>query len=443
MISIKEIKILEDNSEYFKVSKLNLMENAGKAVANYIKKHYKNPIVIAGHGNNGGDGFVAARYLKCPVYFAGKKSKLKPEAKINFKKIKTTKKINQHDVIIDALFGYGIKGEPKEPYNSLIKKLNKLKTPIVSIDIPSGLQKGNKVYIKPKITLTFIDKKELIKKHKIIDIGIPKKAYTHVGPGELKAVLKPIKKSAHKGYYGKVLIIGGSKDYTGAPLLAAKAISSLKTGTDWVTIAAPEKVAWAINCIDPNIVTKKYKGDYFTDKHTKSILKLAKNFDCILIGPGLGLKSKKFVNQILKINKPKVVDADAIKLTTLKPNAVYTPHNKEFNTLLKNSKLTKSSYKKKLAGTILLKGRTDRIINKNKTKLNTTGTPRMTIAGTGDVLSGLTAGFIAQSNDLFNSACAAAFINGLAGEEAQKHIGRSFTASDLTKYIPKLIKRYS
>ena len=101
------------------------------------------------------------------------------------------------------------------------------------------------------------------------------------------------KKSAVKGDSGKVLIVGGSKDYVGALALAGHA--ALRSGCDWVTIAAPEKVAWAINCLSADLITKKFKGNYFSLKHSKEIIKLSKNFDCVLIGPGLGLKSKQFV----------------------------------------------------------------------------------------------------------------------------------------------------
>ncbi len=464
MISIKNMKILEDNSEYFGVSKSQLMENAGRAVANYIEKKvkYKRALIISGHGNNGGDGFVTARHLYCNVLFISQMEKLKQETFSNYVKLSRSRIIQdinlidwkEYDLIIDAILGYGIKGAVKEPYKSLIQKINKLKKDVISIDIPSGLDPDegkNKVFIKPKLVLTFHEEKPALKKHKLktvkLDIGIPEKALTDVGPGEVKAVIKERKIESKKGDHGKVLIIGGCTDYTGAPLLAAKAIASLRTGTDWVTIAAPKKVAWAINKITPDIITKKFKCNFFSEEHVKEILDLSKKFNCILIGPGLGNESGEFVNivikKLIKMKKTIVIDADAINEINLKEvtNCIITPHKTEFTKLLRNSKIKKENLKRNLNNNIiLLKGSKDQIISKNKTKINSTGNPGMTVAGTGDVLSGLCAGIVVQNNDLFNSACAAAFINGKAGDELEKEMGNGFIASDLTNKIPYVIK---
>ncbi len=267
--------------------------------------------------------------------------------------------------------------------------------------------------------------------------------------------LKPRKAAAHKGDFGKVLIIGGSREYVGAPALAG--LAALRAGADLSIIAAPEKVAWAINCLSPDLITRKFRGDYFTLKHAKEVIRLAMSADAVLIGCGIGLKSKKFVKSVVKNTAtPLVIDADAIKCLSLQDidNAVLTPHSKELEILMSNSGLSrinkikdknkKISELQKVIGNniILIKGNIDKIISKNRVAYNKTGNPGMTKGGTGDVLAGLAAGFIAQGYDLFDSCCYAAYINGKAGDILlKKKKGYSFIASDLVEDIGKIVKQ--
>ena len=463
MLTTNDMRILEDNAEYYGVSKLQLMEHAGKGVADFVRQNYPNKkvLVVCGHGNNGGDGFVAARHLYAPVYFLGDEFKLKSEARITYEKIKQRivrqPNLGSYDVIVDAIFGIGIHGTLKQPYAWIIKKINAAKKYVVAVDVPSGLDpdtgKGT-LFVKPTHILTFHMLKQGLVKYKkittVVDIGIPKEAEHFCGPGELKAVVKERPPTAHKGDYGKVLIIGGSKEYVGAPLLAGLAIATLRTGTDWVTIAAPEKVAWAMNSYAPDIITHKLAGDYLGVEHVKSLLKLAELFDVVLLGPGMTLNAAGFVKQFVKkIKKPMVIDADALKVMKFRDvkNTLFTPHKKEFELLLKNSRATQKTLQKKLgSNVVLLKGHLDEIFSKTTSKINKTGNPGMTVGGTGDVLAGLCAGFVAQSpgrNDLFTSACAAAFVNGLCGDECFKELGYGLIASDLLKKIAMVVKRFT
>jgi len=269
------------------------------------------------------------------------------------------------------------------------------------------------------------------------------------------------KPESHKGDNGRLLIIGGSVNYIGALILAGMA--AFRSGVDIVTIAAPEKVAWAINTFSPDFITKKFKGDFFTLKHSDKIIKLSKDFDVILVGNGLGVRNQtiKFSQKIIKnIKKPKVIDADAIKALKLSDvsNAIITPHENELKIFLennlKNKKILEEIFNKNIElenkakklqyalvnflkknNIILLKEKTDIIISKNKIKFNKTGNAGMSIAGTGDVLAGLTAGILAQTNSLFNSACSAAFINGIIGDYLLKKKGYGFIASDFIEHI--------
>lgn len=248
---------------------------------------------------------------------------------------------------------------------------------------------------------------------------------------------------SHKGDNGKVLIIGGSKDYIGAVALAG--LAALRSGVDWVTIAAPEKVGWAINALSPDLVVKKYKGDDFCASRAKDILKLEKDFDAVLIGNGIGMHASSFVKKYVKeTKKPLVIDADALKHIKLQDvkNAILTPHKREFRILLKNSKLNENNYKKHLKNNIiLLKGPTDQIITASKTHYNKTGNAGMTKAGTGDVLAGLCVGFLGQGLSLLQSAINAAYFNGLAADILlKKKKGFTYLASDLVIEIKRILK---
>lgn len=255
--------------------------------------------------------------------------------------------------------------------------------------------------------------------------------------------MKKRNKNSHKGQNGEALIIGGSEDYAGC--LALAGLAALRTGIDWITIAAPEKVGWAVQSLSPDLVVKKFKGKHFTTKHVKEILKLSKNFDAVLIGNGIGRKSDSFVKQIVKkIKKPLVIDADGIKAIELKDakNAILTPHKKELKLLLHKSKLTEKEIQKNINdNVIVITGPVDRIISKNKIKNNKTGNAGMTVGGTGDVLAGIALGFLAQKHSKFDSALLAAKINGNLGDKLKKKKGYSFIASDLVEDLKKIQKK--
>ena len=275
------------------------------------------------------------------------------------------------------------------------------------------------------------------------------------------------KKTSHKGENGYVLIIGGSEEYVGAVTLAG--LAAMRAGADMVTIAAPEKVAWVVNQYNPDLITHKIRGNAFTVKDAKEMIKYSEKFDTILIGNGITTKADKFCHYLIKKSpKPKVIDADALKTLSFKDfsNSILTPHEKELEQMLINSgkefllpKLRESNAKEKadiLQGNLryflqnnnvlLVKGPTDIIISRNKIAYNRTGNQGMTKAGTGDVLAGLTAGFLAKTKDLFKSAVAASYVNGWVGDQLLKRKkGYTFIASDivddLSKLTPKSKKR--
>ena len=252
------------------------------------------------------------------------------------------------------------------------------------------------------------------------------------------------KRGNRKGDNGRVLIIGGSREYVGA--VALSGLAALRSGVDWVTIAAPEKVGWAINALSVDLVVKKLKGEYLEKKHVIELLKEEKKYDLVLLGNGVTLKAKDFVkNFVKKSKKPLVIDADALKVISLADinNSILTPHPREFEILLRNSGMKN---KKELSenldnNVIILKGKIDEIITKNKTYYNKTGNAGLTKAGTGDVLAGLAAGFYAQTRDALKAAKMAAYYNGIIGDILlKKKKGFSYLASDMVEEIERVLE---
>ncbi len=270
----------------------------------------------------------------------------------------------------------------------------------------------------------------------------------------LKKVYKKRKSWSHKYDFGHLLIIGGSKLYSGSPVLAAMA--ALRTGVDLVTIIAPERAANIAASFSPDLVTYPLKGDYLNKQHLKDLLKFTKGKTAVVIGGGLW-RIKPVLDTVVeymkRVNLPCVVDADAIhaiaksKKLNLK-NCVITPHSYEFFALSGITPTTKLEPRiqavKRVAAeintTILLKGNIDIISDGSRIAINKTGNPYMTVGGTGDTLAGICGSLIAQGVDCFTATCAAAYINGKAGNIAAKQLKQSLIATDLIEAIPKVIK---
>ncbi|MEM4247233.1 MAG: NAD(P)H-hydrate dehydratase, partial [Candidatus Woesearchaeota archaeon] len=234
--------------------------------------------------------------------------------------------------------------------------------------------------------------------------------------------LRPRRKSSHKGDNGTVLVIGGSEDYVGAPaLVGMSALAVLRSGADLVTVAAPEKVAWTINAIAPDLITKKIKCANFTPKNVPEVLELANKADVVEIGNGISLTTgaKEFIKLFVEhYRRPLVIDAAALRVVRIQDvsGSVLLPHAMELKELLTNSRLSEKELQVHLGSNVLVKKGhpVTEIISKNKRVISCTGNAGMTHGGTGDVLAGIVAGLMAQGNDAFSAACAAAFVNGKA-----------------------------
>lgn len=280
-----------------------------------------------------------------------------------------------------------------------------------------------------------------------------------VTPSILKRVYKKRKLWVHKDDFGRLLVVGGSKKYSGSPafnaLAALQAMSAYRSGVDVVEVLAPRRAADIIAKFSPDIITFPLEGDYLQKKHLKILLDESKNKTAFVIGGGLGRNKKTLEtvkSYLKKIKIPGVIDADAIYAVSWKNKAkinlskfIITPHAYEFYVLTgkkpsdafkERIKLVENSAEK-LNTTILLKGHIDIISNGKQTAVNKTGTPYMTKGGTGDTLAGICGSLLAQGNNLFDSACAGAYINGKAGELTKRK--NSLTASDLLDKIGDIV----
>jgi hydroxyethylthiazole kinase-like uncharacterized protein yjeF len=260
---------------------------------------------------------------------------------------------------------------------------------------------------------------------------------------------------SHKYDFGSLLVIGGSKKYSGSP--AFNAMSALKSGVDLVTIAAPQRAADIAASFSPNMIAYPLSGDYISPRHVDELIELSKGKSAVVIGGGLTERKEVFeavIRYLEKVKIPAVIDADAIKAVATKKDMlkgkrfVLTPNTREFEVLSCIRPNTEMRERVRMVKdvaaipnvTILLKGHIDVISDGKRLATNTTGSPYMTKGGLGDTLAGICGAMMARGNDPFTSACAAAFINGKAGQIAAKKFKESMTATDLIDSIPDAIK---
>jgi len=269
----------------------------------------------------------------------------------------------------------------------------------------------------------------------------------------IKKIFKPREKWSHKGDFGSLLVIGGSKKYSGSP--AFNALAAYRTGVDLITIAAPRRAADIIASFSPDLITYPLEGDHLNESHLDDIFVLAEDSDAVAIGGGLERNEETLttVKRILKgLTSPCVIDADAIHAVAtdkkvLRKNFILTPHSHEFYILtgtkpdVKNRVALVKKEASKLGCIILLKGYIDVISDGKQVAINETGNPFLTVGGTGDTLTGVCGALLARGIDPFEAACAASYINGKAGDLAAKRYGEGLMASDLIDEIPNVIKR--
>jgi hydroxyethylthiazole kinase-like uncharacterized protein yjeF len=481
-ITSSKMRSVDTNCAYLGLSPLQLMENAGAAIAREIMVRLSSGRVlfVAGRGNNGGDSFVAARHLALydsydvRVLLLDHSSRIRTEeSKHNFnllkysgiqeiKEISDSKQLEAYsewhntNIIVDGVLGSGMKGVPREPESTAIDLINSSGSYIISIDSPSGYDIDGGEVVKSVLadmTITFHRMKTGLElpgcdKYtgavKVVPIGVCRDAEEYVGRGDL-INLACRKRDAHKGNSGRVLVIGGGA-YYGAPALAAMA--ALRTGADIVTVAVPENVADTVASFSSNLIVMPLKGDRLNLSNVPVLKSLIESHDVAVIGPGIGRDTATLetVEQLLPLCKKVIIDADALYNLSLPAKSeakfILTPHSAEFSRLCREQISQALDEKKtivaRFAGekgiTVVLKGEVDIISDGLITRLNRTGNAGMTVGGTGDVLAGIIGALFAV-NDAIDAASCAAFIGGVAGDLAFEEKGFGLLATDIIERI--------
>lgn len=494
-ISSLRMKAIDRNCEYLGLLPVQLMENAGAVIAQNVREKLESGRVlfVTGRGNNGGDAFVAARHLAgfsgyiVKVILLGKARDIgTKEAFHNYSLLKFSRAevleitdssqleaealdwFSEADLLVDAVFGTGIKGRIREPESMAIDLINregKNGKNVISVDIPSGLDPdgGNfEKAVHAGLTVTFHRMKvgllsEKAKEYtgaiKVAEIGIFADAEHYTGPGDLMMLHKR-KSEGHKGDSGKIFVIGGGP-YSGAPALAA--LAALKAGADLVTVAVPAPVAEVVASYSPNLIVRKLSSDILCPDDLSILMDLINSHNVVVMGMGLGraTETMETVRKILPFCRKAVLDADALSalsgtiFESLAGNCelIVTPHAGEF-ARLRNLETPESEesrikavreFSEEEGIVTLLKGKIDIISDGKQILLNRTGNAGMTVGGTGDVLAGLT-GSLFSRNPAFLAAACAAYINGAAGDLAFEKVGNGLLATDVIENIPEIIK---
>ena len=478
-----EMRATDKNTEYNHIPTLVLMENAGTRIADYIVNTYPNKkrvSIYSGTGGNGGDGFVIARHLlnhgyKVRLFLLARPENIKnPDSRTNYESIKIIAQTDKNlklniitdstqiqpdnsDIIVDAILGTGVNGKLRQPISSAVDTINYSPAIVLSVDVPSGLNPDNgQVEDKTVVAHTTLTlhkmKTGLLKAQKsyigeieVLDIGIPRVSEEYVGEGDLLKLKTPGTDS-HKGQNGSVLIVGSNPDYIGAVVFAAN--SCLTQLVDLVYIVAPESSANIIKQYNPEFIVRGVEGKILTMDAFDTVMELSERVDAVLIGSGSGIEKETGIlfNKILSsIDKPLVIDADALKLIDrdlLKDNMVLTPHKHEFTGLFGRDIPKKLDDKIRLLTqlsveynvTILLKDVVDIISSVDDYKLNKTGNQGMTIGGTGDLLAGLTVALATQVSP-FDAAYIASFILGCAADKVLAEKGFGYGVGDILKKL--------
>ena len=504
-------KIEQFAIEELGIPSIILMENAVIVTVKHCLKaleNIKNPkaVIVAGTGNNGGDGFAIARLLHLKgvqTYVLltgeiqdGKKSdavtNFQIVNKLNIPFIATNDKNNtididfsDYDLVIDAIFGTGLARNTEGLAYNIIEKMNRDAKYIISVDIPSGVHSdtgrimGNAVRATETVTLAFpktglylYPGAEYAGKIHIEDIGIPHtlldKEETSTSldahiltESEAKSLLPLRKQRSNKGDYGKVIVFAGSSEMPGAAALSCSAVYA--AGGGLVCAYTVPSVSDVLHKWQREIVTHKVPdlNGMYCKKSIENLANEINKASVIIAGPGIGRSAEtiEFVHELLKIIKtPIVLDADALFaisdnvdiLKTLKAPCVITPHPGEMSRLtgfsvseiLDNIIAASSNFAVKYNVVTLLKDAHTVISNPNReVNINITGNNALSKAGTGDVLTGLIAGFIAQGADAFNASILGAYYHGRAAEEAVlSKSNYGVTASDILDNIPVVMR---
>ncbi|MGO5064253.1 MULTISPECIES: NAD(P)H-hydrate dehydratase [unclassified Clostridium] len=469
-----------------------LMENAALKVVSNIDLQLNNRfVVVCGKGNNGGDGLAVARHLHClnkevEIFIIVKGNGSTEDFEINYNILKNInlninyirdyedldylrESVIKSDMTLDAIFGIGLSREVEGIYKDTISVINENSKYTLSIDVPSGLNASTGeiegVCIEADTTVSFemykegfltYDKDKYLGNIVIEKIGIPKEALDLFSKDSyivdkymFKNNFKERNKYAHKGEFGRLLIIAGSKGFTGAAYLCAE--SSVKSGTGLVTLATAKDIQSILSSKLEEAMTINYE-DY------KEIKNIMAKTNCIAIGPGMGKNSttEELLRKIIRdYNGNIVIDADGINvlennldiIKNAKGEIIITPHLGEFSRITgydidyieKNRLKLAREFAKENKVILLLKGYNTIITNGEKVFVNSTGNSAMASGGMGDCLTGIIGSFISQGYSPLDATYLAAYLHGYCGEKLSLKMF-CVNATHVLDYIPFAIK---
>lgn len=476
------------------ITSINLMERAANAYCDYlfglqIIQHPQPIYIFCGPGNNGGDGLAIARILfqkgfHIQVVICEIGSQKSEDFTINYDRLPSflhakAFSVQKGDsfnfpekeiIIIDAIFGTGLSRPVEGYWGDFIREINRLKALRLAVDIPSGLfadqsSQGNAIiqadytitFQLPKLAFMFPENAPFVGQWKTVDIGLNTdfirrsgSSYFFVDQKMVASFFKKREKFGHKGTYGHALLIVGSYGMAGAAVLSGKAV--LRSGVGLLDLYVPEKLYEILQISVPEAMVKTDPPPH--PKHF-SIAFNTHKYEAIGIGCGLGRAEETalaFAEFLDTQTKPLVMDADALNLLAENPtlwdkipkNSILTPHPGEFKRLFGDSKndfkrLTlQQEWAKSLGIYILLKGAHSSLVTpEGEVYFNSTGNPGMATAGSGDVLTGIITGLLAQSYSPFESALLGMYLHGSAGDLAAKSLGEtSIIAQDVINNLP-------
>lgn len=505
VLTVENTRKLEVLANESGISYLQLMENAGSYCARIIRKTFentnkRNALVVCGKGKNGGDGFVIARKLyengyKVNVLMAmglptdEESSEMLSRIRamginIAYYNNTTDKYFEDAQIIVDCIFGVGFKGEPDANISSLISKINDSSATVVSIDVPSGLEgdsgKASQNAVSADMTIAVLVLKpvhvlkpsmEKCGKVVVAPLGISEKCFEQVtttlftvSADELKSFFKKRDTDSHKGTLGTVLVIGGSYEMPNAVYFASQ--GAVNSGAGLVKVAFPSV---AYSAIAPKtyeqilIPLESNKKGRISQNAVKRLETELKKCSCVLIGCGMGNdEDTKAVTEFVIKNSevPVILDADGINclknnidiIDSAKADVILTPHPKEMSRIAgvtveeiqENRGAVVKSFTKAHKSVLVLKGAST-LVGSTKYDdiyVNSTGNPGMATGGSGDVLGGIVASFIAQGTDVFTSAVAGVNIHGMAGDKVtEKYSMMGNTPSLMLAELPAILKK--
>ena len=480
------------------ISSLNLMERAAQTMTRAITEVWSvtTPVVVfAGPGNNGGDALAIARMMaeqgyQVSVYLFNISGYLSPDCAANKKQIEENKRIQKfvevtqefdppqleaNMLVVDGLFGSGLNKPLAGGFSSLVKYINASQAKVVSIDLPSGLMAEDNTYNvraniirahmtltlqQPKLSFLFAENQQFIGQLRVLDIRLSQEGiqkieapYSIIEENDIRSCLHKRDPFAHKGEMGNALLIAGSYCMAGAAILAARAC--LRSGVGKLTINSPKRNIPIIQQAVPEAVINKGSEETIFAEAVDT-----EDYQALGIGPGMGQSEQTAIALIAQLRRtqcPIVADADALNilanhrawLQQLPKGIILTPHPKELDRLEGHSadsyeRLTKAcGLAERLQGIVIVKGHNTAIcMADGHVMFNPTGNAGMATAGSGDVLTGIITGLLAQGYQPKEACMVGVYLHGLAGDLAAADMGEeSLLASDIIRYLPRAFKR--